>query len=345
MTTFTNGHALIIGTGTSEQGDLSAKFESTINDAEWIAEVLKHPSLCAYPENQVKVLLRSQATRENIEKELNDLKDRVWRLESEDSETCTVVIFYSGHGGRDYNKKSYLLPYGYRQGDDPATRAIDGRFLFERLDAIKGRIILLLNACYSGGVMATLDGGDQGVVLGNEPLTGKQIEYLRKGKGFFIMSAAQAAEKAFAYTNVWSRKKYSPFAIGLSRGFAGKGRSSKDEYVRCLDLLTTCAAYVGSKTNLSQTPVGDIKGDNFAVGCYSSDNKDKFPLLCDDLNFMLDGDDDDNDDDPRDRRRSSPSHVTYNYTGSFVARGPMFQGGQVFGDYANFGVTNYNRMS
>ncbi|RUS21630.1 hypothetical protein BC937DRAFT_92041 [Endogone sp. FLAS-F59071] len=341
---FANGYALVIGTGTNEQGDRSQRFESTINDADWMAEVLTHPSLCAYPEDQVKVLRSSQATRESIEKELNDLKDRVW--ESDSPENCTVVVFFSGHGQRDRNKKSYLLPYGYKyeEGDDPATRAIDGKFLFERLDAIKGRVVLLLNACYSGGVMATLGGGDKDVVLGTEPLTEKQIEYLRKGKGFFILSAAQAAEEAYAYhTSLlqWKKKKYSPFTIGLSRGFAGKGKSGTDKFVRCLDLLTTCSAYVGFRTKMDQIPVGDIKGDNFAVGCYSPDKKDDFPLLGDDL--KPNDDDDDNDEDPEDKRkRPLPSQVYYNYSGTFNSKGVMFYGSQNFRDNANISVTNFN---
>ncbi|RUS14807.1 hypothetical protein BC937DRAFT_93296 [Endogone sp. FLAS-F59071] len=338
---FANGHALVIGTGTNEQGDRSQKFESTINDADWMAEVLTHPSLCAYPKNQVKVLRGSQATRENIEKELDDLKNRIW--ESDSPENCTVVVFYSGHGQRGRNGKSYLIPYGYKY-EDPATRAIDGKFLYDKLDPIKGRVVLLLNACYSGGVMATLGGGDTDVVLGTEPLTEKQIEYLRKGKSFFILSAAQAAEVAYAYTPLlqWRKKRYSPFAIGLSRGFAGKGKSGTDEFVRCLDLLTSCSVYVGFRTKMSQTPVGDIKGDNFAVGCYSPNKKDDFPLLGDELQPMLDIDDD-IDEDPEDRRkRPSPSQVHYNYSGTFNSNGAMFHGSHNFGDNANFSVTNFN---
>src|SRR5437879_2581839 len=98
--TFSIGYALTIGTGTELDGRESTEFDSTVNDAEWMGQVLTEPTLCAFPENQVKVLVREDAKRANIIAELNNIKNQI-----KASDKALVVVFFSGHGKRE-NKKT-----------------------------------------------------------------------------------------------------------------------------------------------------------------------------------------------------------------------------------------------
>jgi len=229
---------------------------------------------------------------------------------------------------------------------------ISGDFLYKKLDAIKaGKVLLLLNACYSGGVMATLSGSgdDQDVFLSTEPLNSKQIDILRKGKGFCVLSAAQASEMALTdFESKKTKKRYSPFTIGLSRGFSGIGSKCEDGYVRYGNLVTTCSSYLGAVTNMKQTPHMDFKGENFTVGCFTQGAAETFPMLGDDLALKvgLDDPDDDNDYTPP---RVISSHIRKNktnnnnsFSGTFSSGGMMMVGDQSFGDHVNFGTVNTN---
>lgn len=297
---FSGGYALVIGTGTDIKGNVSSKFQSTINDAEWIAQVLKEPLLCAFPSNQVKVLLGKDATRKRIYAELISLQELIT-----DDESTTVVVFFSGHGLR-FDNKTYLIPYGYEINQMPDTHAIDGDLLYERLVMIGAdRTLLLLNCCHSGGAVAKLgkndDDNDQSKVhLG--PLTAAQIKRLSKGKGFALLSSSRPSQET--ETGYWSGnagKRYSPFTIGLSRGFSGKNKDDSDGLVYFQDLVTEATTYVSQKTKNRQIPHFDFKGDNFAVGRHKVGvaNSGRFPLLGEDIVFDIESTEDDEEADVR----------------------------------------------
>lgn len=341
---FKFGHALIIGTGTNEHGILSKNYESTINDAEWLGEVLKNPSLCSYPQDQVEVLCGIKATYNKISEALVRLEQRILDMD-EDDENCTVVVFFSGHGTRR-GDKTFLVPYGYQYDENSTDGMIDGDFLYKKLDAIKaGRVLLLLNSCYSGGVMATLGGDhDQDVFLSNEPLSSKQIDRLRRGKGFCFLSAAQASEKAYtAFKSKTTKKKYSPFTIGLSRGFSGVGGRNVDGFVRYGHLVTICSSYLGAVTKMKQTPHIDFKGDNFAVGCFTQGAAERYPMLSDDHRLEVGINKPDSDDDDYVPPKPAIRNKTVNiFSGTITAGGSILTGNNKFGDYANFSTTTTN---
>ncbi|RUS31778.1 hypothetical protein BC938DRAFT_477081 [Jimgerdemannia flammicorona] len=330
--TFPNGHALLIGTGTNIYGQISASFESTINDAKWLNEVLTEPSLCGYPENQVKLLQGEEATRTVIIEELDVIKNRI----SKSSESSTVVVFFSGHGHRRASDgKVFLIPYGYKQGEPLEARAIDGDFLFEKLNSLMAdRILLLLNACYAGGVMAKLDGQD---VDGQEtlgpdpkaiPFTERQLKRLRSGQGVVIISAAQPSQRAETAHLAKDRKtRYSPFMIGLARGFSGIAKTEHDDgLVYTSDLFAACTTYVHEKTKNCQMPHCDFDGANFAVGCYQLGTASKFKLLSDDVEIDFEEDTEDAKYEDSMKLRPSLGIQNYNYGTTIVTRGHNIPG-------------------
>jgi len=323
---FTTGLALLIGTGTDATGKMSKRFRTTINDAEFLAQILKEPSLCAYPAGNVKTLLGEDATLERIMEEFDVIEKRV----DESDEDFTVVVFFSVHGQRE-EEKSYLLPYGYKDCEPLEKNAIDGDLLNKKLKAIKSaRILLLLNACYSGGVMDKL-----GSEINRPPLNEKQIKKLSEGKGFAYLCASQEMEQAETgyLANSKSIKRYSVFPLGLARGFCGtKTQVSNDGAVYVSQLATVCVAYVASKTSNRQLPSVDYKGDNFVVGYkHETGALRNFPLLGDDVNFDIDNDCGENEED---KQRVKHSKISYEYSGFNAGKGSTVTigSGNVFGN-------------
>ncbi|MFP4436423.1 MAG: caspase family protein [Chloroflexaceae bacterium] len=101
MTTFTPGHALLIGIG----GDLP----TTIDDALGLAQIMHDPTRCAYSPDQVQVLTGQEATRTQIFAALD-------RSAQATDDQATVIIYFSGHGYRvtaGNGAAYYLLPFGY----------------------------------------------------------------------------------------------------------------------------------------------------------------------------------------------------------------------------------------
>lgn len=139
MSTFAQGHALVIGVGDD--------FPGTVDDAKALADILTTAGRCAYPPNQVKVLTGEDATRRAILDGLDKL--------AQASENAAAVVYFSGHG---YRVKSamgtayFLLPYGYDE-EDLAEACISGAEFTERLRAFTTKkLLILLDCCRAGGI-------------------------------------------------------------------------------------------------------------------------------------------------------------------------------------------------
>jgi hypothetical protein len=81
MTTFKNGHALLIGVG--------ADLPNTVDDAKGLAGILADGERCAYPPQQVLAISEADATRAAVLAALDALATR-------SDANSTVVVFFSG---------------------------------------------------------------------------------------------------------------------------------------------------------------------------------------------------------------------------------------------------------
>src|SRR5262249_24265160 len=137
MTTFNQGHALLVGVG--------ADLPTTEEDAKGLGDILVDGGRCAYPPTQVAVLTGANATLEKVLGALATLAART-------DEDSTVVIFFSGHGyhvttslGRQY----YIMPYGYDVGALSET-AISGKEFAEKLNIVTAKkVLVLLDCCHA----------------------------------------------------------------------------------------------------------------------------------------------------------------------------------------------------
>src|SRR5262245_58924997 len=87
---FAHGHALLIGVGTYQHTP-RLNVPATAADARAVAQVLRDPRFCGYPETQVALLHDAQATGPGILAALDQLAERVGLDD-------TMTLFYCGHG-------------------------------------------------------------------------------------------------------------------------------------------------------------------------------------------------------------------------------------------------------
>jgi hypothetical protein len=125
--------------------------EAVAADAQAIAAVLADPAVGAYPPEAVHLLASDDATRANILHALSALAERT-------TSTDTVVVYWTGHGGRVANGDhagEYLLPIDARidTSEQLAQTAISGREFDHALRNIRaGRVAVFFDCCHAGGI-------------------------------------------------------------------------------------------------------------------------------------------------------------------------------------------------
>jgi hypothetical protein len=248
-TSFNQGHAVIIGVG--------ADLPNTVDDAKGLAEILKAPDRCAYPDKQVQVLTGEGATRKQV-------LDALGRLAQQAAADSTVVVYFSGHGYRvesAIGDAYFLMPFAYDINKLRQT-AISGAELAAALGAIKAqKMLILLDCCHAGGLD---EAKAPGLTLSKAPLPAEAPALLAQGSGRILIASSTADELSYA------GKPYSAFTVALIEALAGKGVAKKDGYVRATDLALYAREMVPRRTTNKQHPVMNFEqADNFIVGYYS----------------------------------------------------------------------------
>jgi hypothetical protein len=258
MSTFNQGHALVVGVG----GDLPG----TVDDAEALADVLTAPGRCAYPPGQVHLLTGEQATSANVRTALDALAEAT-------NPESTAIVYFSGHGYRVTSSMGvsyFLLPYGYDLGDLVGT-CISGAEFTNKLRAIAARrLLVLLDCCRAGGIG---EPKAPGLTFVKSPLPPEAETILAEGQGRVIIASSREDEVSLAGT------PYSAFTVALLESLSGKGVDVKDGYVRVSDLVLHAREVVPQRTGGKQHPTIKFhQADNFAVAYYAGGAKEPQPL-------------------------------------------------------------------
>ena len=261
---FQQGFALVVGVG----DDLP----NTIDDAKGLANILKDEGRCAYPANQVNLLVSEAATRENILSGLDNLAQT-------SNPDATVTIYFSGHGYHvetSIGSQYYLLPYGYDLKKLHKTAMNGGEFA-EKLRAIPAKkLLILLDCCHAGGVG---DAKVPGLELTKAPLPPEALNFLQEGRGRVLIASCKEDELSYAFPS----QTYSVFTRVLMEALCGEGVAKKDGYVRVSDIALHCREIVPQRTKDKQHPILHWEeSDNFVVAYYASGEKEP-KLLPDEL--------------------------------------------------------------
>lgn len=197
-------------------------------DASDVHAVLVNPKYCAFPEDNVRLLLNDNANKENILNVLSHIADQC------DSDS-TVFIYFSGHGlwlPHGENQGTYLLPVdvSYQSEADLVSSSIPNSVFIAALQAIVARkVVVIFDACHSGSLGETKGLAKSDIKSG---LPQWYYDELSTGRGRIIIASSRENEESW----VFKSDDNSLFTLHLLNGLQGHA-ASEDGYVRIFNLF------------------------------------------------------------------------------------------------------------
>ena len=189
----------------------SLKLNWAVDDANAVAKAFQAESAPKpFGKAEAKVLLDKDATKEGILAGLDWLKGK---MTADD----TAVVFYAGHGHRDRKSgQFYVLPVDVDPADLPGT-GVTGTAIKDKLKAVPGRVLVLLDACHSGSIGQSP--ADPGSLTDDV-----QRQLAAPDCGVVVMCAAMAQEEAGEAAAVKHGFFTAALLSGLGGGRARQGR-------------------------------------------------------------------------------------------------------------------------
>jgi len=257
MLGFKDGYALIVGIANYPK--VRKLPETVLKDARDVHHLLCSRAHCGYLDANVRLLLDDQATADGI-------RDRMRWLAGAPGPGDTVLIFFSGHGGRvesGPHAGNYLLPYDC----DPATlsvTAISGEELTNLLRNIQAqRLLVFFDSCYSGGAGETKGLSPEQTQF-KSGLEENYYERLAQGTGRVIMASSRSNEVSL----VLPEMDNSLFTHYLLEAFRGGARTRGDGLIRVFDVFDYVSEEVPARW--PQHPIfkaADLE-NNFPIALY-----------------------------------------------------------------------------
>ncbi len=284
MTNTDNAHALIIGVG----GD---DIPQSVTDAKDIHDVLVNPELSGYKLENTKLLLKEDATRENILQEL----DNLIKVAGEDS---SVLIFYSGHGGW-YEKwdQFYLVPHGFDKDNFKETWVMAEELRHKLSTLNTNKLIFLLDSCFAAGI--TRGGRDINEIGEDAPAVPEPIKELRNAdkflkaieakEGMSIVSSCRESQKSW----ILRGDKNSLFTKCLLEVLQGENRDTFDDnVVRISEVVQYLFSEVPKRKSIQSPYANLVLYEDFILTKLPEKLKEKIeePPLDNRLAFLIEAD-------------------------------------------------------
>ncbi len=253
MTTFDHGYALLIGVGTHHNPAYSLPV--TANDAHALQRILCDPRWCAYPKSHIRLLCNEEATTEAL------LDGLVWLTAcAEEDPNATIVVYYSGHGGRNEETEIYcLLPHDATT----STSRISTTSLSKALDAIPAqRLLVVLDCCHAGGM--TKDGPEQDSQWTTTAPSASVLATLNQGAGRVVLSSSTGKQQS----HIQHGAALSLFTTHLLEAFQGAGNQPGSTEVRVSHLIQYVSRQVKHSAlalGCQQTPFFQAASEDFVV--------------------------------------------------------------------------------
>ena len=212
-------YALLVGVADYEDESLRLKYAA--DDAQLLERVLRDKSAKAFPGGiDIRRFVDRKATREAFFDGLQWLKDS---MKSQD----VGIIFFSGHGHRDDDGIFYMLPAEVRRRSIAAT-GLDGALFKRKLAGIKGKLVVMLDACHSGS--AEKDAGGERQL---RPITDDFVRELgREESGVVMMCSSTGREVSIEDQTLG----HGFFTQALAEGLSGQADVNKDGSVYLTEL-------------------------------------------------------------------------------------------------------------
>ena len=211
-------YALLVGVADYEDESLRLKYAA--DDAELLERILREKAALAFAGCEVRRFVDRKATKEAFLDGLRWLKDA---MKPQD----VGIIFFSGHGHRDDDGIFYMLPAEVKRRSIDAT-GVDGALFKRKLAGIKGKVVVMLDACHSGAVEKEAGGERQ-----LRPITDDFVrEMVREDCGIIMMCSSTGQE----VSQEDAQLGHGFFTQALTEGLSGQADFNKDGFVYLTEL-------------------------------------------------------------------------------------------------------------
>ena len=241
--------AVIIGVSNYEDSQIpSLRYADA--DAMMFYDWLISPQGGRYAPSRVKLLVNEKATGRNIKNALF-----VWLKQA--LEEDVVVIYFAGHGSPespDAPQNLFLLPYDTHHDNIASTGfpMWDVETALKRFIMAK-RVIVLADACHSGGVGKSFDMARRGSrSLKINPINSGLQSLSRIGEGVCVISASD--DKQFSQEDRKWNGGHGVFTHFLIKGLKGDADYNKDGTVSLGELIPYLSEQVRRGTENAQSP-------------------------------------------------------------------------------------------
>jgi uncharacterized caspase-like protein len=245
---FSHGYALLIGVGESQYPKLSLPV--TVKDTQAIYAALIDRNLCAYPQENIRVLNDAEASRNGI------LQGLSWLQEKADSDReATVFVYYSGHGWVDKTDGRYYLLQHDVKAAKLAASALSAEVFTEALREIRAeRLLVVIDSCHAAGMATSKDADDE-----------LMIESLKQGKGRVVFTSSEGHQESW----IDRERSLSVYTLHFLEALQGAGNQVGDKDVRVSNLMNYLAKAVPETVRKiygkEQTPHFDFDAGDFAI--------------------------------------------------------------------------------
>ena len=155
-----------------------------------------------------------------------------------------AVIFMAGHGAQTKDQRFYFLTCS-GDFDKPETGGLGWNQLRDRLSRIKGRAIVLLDACHSGGGTQT--------VVPNDELAQRLTQGGRSG--VMVFAASKARQTSVESPDIGGGSGVFTYAICQALGPRAKEADTSGKgFVQFSELVEFVTRQVQHETDGEQTP-------------------------------------------------------------------------------------------
>ncbi len=280
-----NRYALVVGVGQFKNGIQTLQY--TVRDASSFYSFLVNPRGAAFPRGNVYYLTDQTATRDNIMKYLNTIKNTA-------GPDDLVVVYMSSHGTPP-DKFGGVHIVTYDTEVKPRERvwhtAVTENMLKDFVESLRAkRLVMILDTCYSNGAYRSIPGflppggkslgadddegygvskdygkrlfGSKDIVLDEEPKkkngsAGKSIDN-QDGYGKVLLSASSAGEKSWESDSL----KNSVFTYYFVDGLKRYNGSVKDAFTYSKPLVSQRVKQEKG-ADISQTPQAMATSSNW----------------------------------------------------------------------------------
>lgn len=254
-------YALLIGISDYPKESPVKSLQYAHADAEAFAEFLRSPKGGSVPEERIKLLINSQATRDGIDSAVKNFVNRAAGKQN------TLILFVAGHAdflttekdpatGQVIEREPYFVTADVYSQEVKSTGypMAEFRTLVAEQTLQFGRVIVYADICHAGYIRETT--GERGL----EPAV-KQVFSNRQGN-VGVMLAAEANKFAYEADEFG---RHGAFTYTVLEGLNGGAAFRNSKSITFADLFRYVVNGVGDLTNNTQIPDKFVNDDQMLV--------------------------------------------------------------------------------